>query len=49
LAKLTIAQLDLAGRRVFVRADLNAPLEGGAVTRLLCRGARRRDGGQHEE
>ena len=32
MAKLTIAQLDLAGRRVFVRADLNAPLEGGAVT-----------------
>ena len=32
MAKLTIAQLDLTGRRVFVRADLNAPLEGGAVT-----------------
>jgi len=32
LAKLTIAQLDLAGRRVFVRADLNAPLDHGAVT-----------------
>jgi phosphoglycerate kinase len=32
LAKLTIAQLDLAQRRVFVRADLNAPLDGGAVT-----------------
>jgi phosphoglycerate kinase len=32
LAKLTIAQLDLAGRRVFVRADLNAPLDGGTVT-----------------
>jgi phosphoglycerate kinase len=32
LAKLTIAQLDLARRRVFVRADLNAPLDGGAVT-----------------
>jgi len=31
LAKLTIAQLDLAGRRVFVRADLNAPLDRGAV------------------
>jgi phosphoglycerate kinase len=32
LAKLTIAQLDLARRRVFVRADLNAPIEGGVVT-----------------
>jgi phosphoglycerate kinase len=32
LAKLTIAQLDLSGRRVFVRADLNAPLDGGTVT-----------------
>jgi len=32
LAKLTIAQLDLAGRRVFVRADLNVPLDHGAVT-----------------
>ena len=32
MAKLTIAQLDLAGRRVFVRADLNVPLDHGAVT-----------------
>jgi phosphoglycerate kinase len=32
LAKLTIAQLDLAGRRVFVRGDLNAPLDHGTVT-----------------
>jgi phosphoglycerate kinase len=32
LAKLTIAQLDLARRRVFVRADLNAPLDHGKVT-----------------
>ena len=32
MAKLTIEQLDLARRRVFVRADLNAPLDGGAVT-----------------
>jgi len=31
LPKLTIEQLPLAGKRVFVRADLNAPLEGGAV------------------
>jgi phosphoglycerate kinase len=32
LPKLTIEQLPLAGRRVFVRADLNVPLEGGGVT-----------------
>ena len=32
MAKLTIAHLDLARRRVFVRADLNAPLDRGAVT-----------------
>jgi phosphoglycerate kinase len=32
LAKLTIQQLDLAGRRVFLRADLNVPVEGDAVT-----------------
>jgi phosphoglycerate kinase len=32
LSKLTIAQLDLAKRRVFVRADLNAPLDRGTVT-----------------
>jgi phosphoglycerate kinase len=30
--KLSIEQLPLAGRRVFVRADLNAPLEGGQVS-----------------
>jgi phosphoglycerate kinase len=30
--KLSIEQLPLAGRRVFVRADLNAPLEAGAVS-----------------
>jgi phosphoglycerate kinase len=30
--KLTIQQLDLAGKRVFLRADLNAPLEEGAVS-----------------
>jgi phosphoglycerate kinase len=29
--KLTIADLELGGKRVFLRADLNAPLEGGAV------------------
>jgi phosphoglycerate kinase len=32
VTKLTIEQLPLAGKRVFVRADLNVPLEGGAVT-----------------
>lgn len=31
MAKLTIEQLELAGRRVFVRADLNVPLQDGAV------------------
>jgi phosphoglycerate kinase len=39
VAKLCIEQLDLAGKRVFIRADLNAPLEGGAVadgTRLTA-------------
>jgi len=30
--KLSIEQLDLGGRRVFLRADLNAPLEAGAVS-----------------
>jgi phosphoglycerate kinase len=32
LTKLTLEQLDLRGRRVFVRADLNVPIEGGKVT-----------------
>lgn len=31
MAKLTIDRLELAGRRVFLRADLNVPLEAGAV------------------
>jgi len=30
--KLTIEQLDLRDKRVFLRADLNAPLAGGAVS-----------------
>ncbi len=30
--KLSIAQLDLGGRRVFLRADLNAPLDAGEVS-----------------
>jgi phosphoglycerate kinase len=37
--KLTIRDLDLPGQRVFLRADLNAPLQGGAVaddTRLTA-------------
>jgi phosphoglycerate kinase len=32
LSKLTIEQLPMAGRRVFVRADLNVPLDGATVT-----------------
>lgn len=39
MAKLTIAQLPLAGARVFLRADLNAPLANGKVaedTRLTA-------------
>jgi phosphoglycerate kinase len=32
LSKLTLERLPLAGRRVFVRADLNAPVESGTVT-----------------
>jgi len=32
VAKLTIEQLDLPGKRVFLRADLNAPIDNGAVT-----------------
>ena len=30
--KLSIRDLDLAGRRVFIRVDFNVPLEGGKVT-----------------
>src|SRR5260370_36846404 len=31
LPKLTVDQLDLAGKRVFLRVDLNVPLEAGPV------------------
>src|SRR5918996_5130879 len=30
--KLTITDLELAGKRVFLRADLNAPIDGGVVS-----------------
>lgn len=30
--KKTIEQIDVAGKRVFVRADFNVPLEGGKIT-----------------
>jgi phosphoglycerate kinase len=39
LPKLTIREVDVSGKRVFLRADLNAPLEKGAVaddTRLTA-------------
>jgi phosphoglycerate kinase len=32
MAKLGIGDVELAGKRVFLRADLNAPLDGAAVT-----------------
>lgn len=32
MTKLSIEQVDLGGRRVFLRADLNVPLEGSAVS-----------------
>ena len=32
MSKLTIEQVDLGGKRVFIRADLNVPLDHGAVS-----------------
>src|SRR5580698_2077977 len=32
MAKLSIRDLDMSGKRVFVRVDFNVPLEGGRVT-----------------
>ncbi len=32
MAKLSIRDLDLGGKRVFIRVDFNVPLEGGKVT-----------------
>jgi phosphoglycerate kinase len=32
LSKKTVRDLDLAGKRVLLRADFNVPLEGGAIT-----------------
>lgn len=32
MAKLSIRDLDLAGKRVFIRVDFNVPLEGGQVS-----------------
>lgn len=32
MAKRTVEQVDLAGKRVFVRVDFNVPLDGGRIT-----------------
>ena len=32
MSKLSIRDLDLAGKRVFLRVDFNVPLEGGRVS-----------------
>ena len=32
MPKLSIRDLDLAGKRVFIRVDFNVPLDGGQVT-----------------
>ena len=31
IGKKTVRDIDVAGKRVLVRADLNVPMEGGAV------------------
>ena len=32
MSKLSIKDLDLKGRRAFVRVDFNVPLKGGTIT-----------------
>ncbi len=32
MSKLSIRDLDLTGKRVFIRVDFNVPLEGGRVS-----------------
>jgi phosphoglycerate kinase len=32
MAKLTVDRIDLSGRRVFLRVDMNVPLDGGRIT-----------------
>ena len=32
MSKLSIADLDLAGKRVFMRVDYNVPIEDGRIT-----------------
>jgi len=39
VAKLVVDQVDLAGKRVFLRADFNVPLEGARVAKEMASGA----------
>jgi phosphoglycerate kinase len=32
VAKASVAQVDLGGRRVFLRVDFNVPLDGARIT-----------------
>src|SRR5262245_42960321 len=32
MSKLSVRDLDISGKRVFIRVDFNVPLEGGKVT-----------------